>query len=258
MVTLPKDKLEQYLYEIRESLQHSKLTQKDLQSLVGKLSFAASVVPARPFLRRMIDKIYSVSKPNHFIKLTSEMKEDLKTWEHFLLNYNGVTYFRMLDMVPLSHFNMASDACLQGFGATFGRIWIQEKYPASWKQLYRDKKVGSTFLELYPVYVLVSIFGSQFTNLSVLHCTDNEGVVTIINKQSSSSKYIMKIVRPLVLQLINFNISLYAKHVPGKSHILCDTISRFQETPQLLKSHDLNPRPLKIPEKLIPSNFNLQ
>jgi hypothetical protein len=102
------------------------------------------------------------------------------------------------------------------------------------------------------------MFGSQLTNLSVLHCTDNEGLIPIINKQSTSSKFIMKIVRQLVLKLIHFNISLYAKHVPGKTHILCDRISRFQETPQLLQEYNMNPRPLKIPRDLIPSNFKLQ
>jgi hypothetical protein len=152
---------------------------------------------------------------------------------------------------------MSSDACILGFGAVFGSIWIQERYPQHWKDLYHQKEIGSTFLELYPVYVLISVFGSRLSNLSVLHCTDNEGVVSIINKQSSSSKLIMKIVRPLVLQLIRFNISLYAKHVPGKTHILCDTISRFQETADLLQEHKMNQTPAKIPMELIPANFKI-
>jgi len=258
LVTLPTEKLEPYLVEVQESLQHSKLTQLQMQSLVGKLSFASSVVPARPFLRRLIDKIYTVKKPHHLIRLTSSMKEDLETWQQFLKNYNGVTYFRMLTILPLDHLEMASDASILGFGAIFKSHWMQARYPPAWKQLYHEKKIGSSFIELYPIYVLICMFGQRLTNLSVLHSTDNEGLVPIINKQSSSSKFIMKIIRPLVLKLIQYNISLYAKHVPGKAHILCDRISRFQETPQLLLEHNMNPQRLEIPTDLNPTNFNLQ
>jgi len=52
---LPQEKLLFYTEEIRSILHKSYITKRDMQSIIGKLSFAASIVPGRPFLRRLID-----------------------------------------------------------------------------------------------------------------------------------------------------------------------------------------------------------
>lgn len=255
---LPLDKLRSYTQEVLHALRRKKLTQTELQSLVGKLSFAASVVPARPFLRRLIDKIHSVSRPYHFVKITSEMRQDLRTWLEFLHNYNGVTYFRHLQVLPQHHLFMSADACALGYGACFMDHWVQDVFPTHWIQLFRDREIGITLLELYPIYVLISMFGPVVRNQAVLFRSDNEGVVQIINKQSSPNPYIMKIVRPLVLSLIHSNISLRSEHIPGVNNQLCDLISRFQVTEDLLRSHSMRLNPTPIPRHLQAQNFLLK
>jgi hypothetical protein len=255
--SLPTEKLVTYTEHLTRCLGRKSITQKELQSLVGKLSFAAAVVPARAFLSRLIGKIYTVSDPRAHINITDPMREDMRTWRRFLKNYNGVTYFRMSRILPSNHLNMASDASLQGYGATFGAHWLQDSYPPHWRKLYASNIIGSTFLEMYPLYVLISLFGHNISNRSVLYKTDNQGVVDIINKQSSSSNHIMSIVRPLVLLLIYHNISLHAQHVPGVTHILCDKISRFQVTPKLLIDHGMDQHPTLVPHRLRSSNFKM-
>ena len=100
--SLPSGKTESYIEDIQTYLTRRKLTQTELQSVVGKLNFAAAVVPARPFLYRLIQKIYSVKKPHHKIWLTVEMKEDLRTWLQFLKEYNGVTLYKQQMIEPFS------------------------------------------------------------------------------------------------------------------------------------------------------------
>ena len=80
---LPNDKLTAYTEHLRQALTHNKITRKNLESLVGKLSYAASVVPARPFLRRLIDAIHTVRKPYHFIRLSQSIRADMHTWLQF-------------------------------------------------------------------------------------------------------------------------------------------------------------------------------
>ena len=63
LAQVPEEKVQIYSTDIAEHIQNGRLTQKQLQSLVGKLNFASSVVPARAFLRRLIDKVFSVKKP---------------------------------------------------------------------------------------------------------------------------------------------------------------------------------------------------
>jgi hypothetical protein len=113
---LPLDKIEHYTADIQNIVQHTKIKKRLLESLIGKLNFACSVVPARPFLRRLINLLSSVKKPYHYIRLNKEAKEDLKTWLKFLSTYNGVTYFRALQIADSTTIHMVSDASKKGFG----------------------------------------------------------------------------------------------------------------------------------------------
>jgi hypothetical protein len=87
---LPCDKLQKCVEFISEFLRRKKVTLRKIQSLVGLLNFACSVVtPGRAFLRRLIDLTHSVRFSHHLIKLNSEAKEDLNVWLSFLSTFNG-------------------------------------------------------------------------------------------------------------------------------------------------------------------------
>jgi hypothetical protein len=87
---LPRDKLQKCVEFISEFLRRKKVTLRKIQSLVGLLNFACSVVtPGRAFLRRLIDLTHSVRFSHHLIKLNSEAKEDLNVWLSFLSTFNG-------------------------------------------------------------------------------------------------------------------------------------------------------------------------
>ena len=58
-----------------------KVTLKELQSLLGLLNFACSVVvPGLAFLRRMIDLTKGAKRPHQHIRLTREVKHDIAVW----------------------------------------------------------------------------------------------------------------------------------------------------------------------------------
>ena len=248
---LPLAKLQEYSTEVRATSLRSKIRRKELESLVGKLNFAASVVPARPFLRRLIDLIHTVDKPYHYIRITQCVKQDLLTWLDFLMHYNGITYFRSLNKADPETMHMVSDASKLGFGACFGSKWLQAEYPASWQEHH------ITILELYPIFVLINIFGGLMKNSTILFHCDNSAVTAIINKQSSKDRTAMTIVRPLVLFLVQHNICLRSKHIPGVLNVLSDKISRFQVTPSLLRDHGMDAVQTPIPRHLLPINYIL-
>ena len=173
----------------------------------------------------------------------------METWLKFLQEYNGVTYFRSLKTIPSTAINLSSDACKRGLGACYGSKWIQCEYPLDWQDLHIST------LEFYPLFILISMFGQLMKNSNVLFLCDNEAVVEIVQKQSTKDTNNMRIMRALVLKLITFNINLSAKHVPGKYNVLCDRISRFQVTPQLLAEHNMDSKATSIPSYLLPKNF---
>ena len=211
---LPQDKLRAYATAVTNTTARKHLRRSELESLVGKLSFAASVVPARAFLRRLIDLVHAVKKPFHYVRITRETHHDLLTWSSFLSNYNGVTFFRSAKATISTALNMASDASKLGLGACFGSRWIQAPYPATWQHLH------ITILELYPIYLMIAIFGHKIANSTIHFLCDNSSVTKIINEQSSKNKIAMKIVQPLVLLLIQHNIDLHCQHIADRLNIL--------------------------------------
>src|SRR5690348_16343024 len=67
------------LLQLLASLSSKSLVRrKDLESLVGKLSFAAQVLPgARPFMRHMLDAVHSCSKRSTPIRIEKCFREDI-------------------------------------------------------------------------------------------------------------------------------------------------------------------------------------
>lgn len=69
-IRLPQDKLTQLKLEIQKFKAKRSATLKELQSLIGMLNFACSVVPpGRTFLRRLIDLTIGLKKPYHHRRL---------------------------------------------------------------------------------------------------------------------------------------------------------------------------------------------
>lgn len=85
--------------------------------------------------------------------------------------------------------------------------------------------------------------------------TDNEALVSVINKQTSTDVHVLKMVRFMVLRCLQHNILFKAKHIPGKKNSQADYLSRLQ-VERFLESHpNAHRNPSQIPEQLLPRNF---
>jgi hypothetical protein len=102
-----------------------------LYVFLGLLNFACQVVaPGRAFSRRLIKATCKVTKPHHRIRVSQEMREDLKVWISFLSDNNGITV--MLDNVWTSNetmclFTDSADGRYKRFGIYFQLL----RYPNS-------------------------------------------------------------------------------------------------------------------------------
>ena len=58
--------------------------------MTGLLNFACTgVVPGRAFLHHLVDLTIDICHPHFLIRLTQEVKEDLKVWQQFVSGFNG-------------------------------------------------------------------------------------------------------------------------------------------------------------------------
>ena len=75
---LPHDKLEKCRNMLQDFLKRRKVSLREMQSLIGLLSFTCSVVlPGRTFLRRMINVTVGIRRPTYLIRLKRDVKEIL-------------------------------------------------------------------------------------------------------------------------------------------------------------------------------------
>ena len=220
-----------------------------LQSINGLLNFACRVIASgRAFLRRLIDLTQQGNSPHHFIKLTRETKEDLRTWLAFLKLHNGVTIFPEAAWTEDHVLKLYTDPASQhGFGEVLGQSWFLGEWPDSWKTQ------NIALLELYPIVVAMHIWGHVLTSKRVLLHTDNQALVPIINKRTCKDTQIMKLVRSLMLATMRSHIIIKAVHVPGQSNALADALSGLQVD----RFHSLAPNAEQWPVK-IPANLLLQ
>lgn len=239
---LPKDKIVKITEALLSFRKRKKVTLRELQSLIGLLNFACSVVlPGRPFLRRLIDLTKGVIKPFHHIRLNKESRLDIEAWLQFICNFNGKSMF--LDQIwdSSKKLNLYTDAAGSlGFGAVYETNWFYGKFP----QEFQEQNI--TFKELFPIVLAVSVWGNMFANKCVVFHSDNQAVVHIINSQTSKDKDIMKLVRKLVVFCMKFNIFMKAVHIEGLKNVLPDLLSRFQIEKFRQKAKHMNQFPTNI------------
>lgn len=249
--SLPIEKLQRYSKNIIDALELDTLTLTRVKSIIGTLQHSSAVVrPGRPFLRRLYNLTTNLNN-SRIIRLDNGAKEDLQMWLKFLSLYNGKTLIRDEPFTDSSTAHFYTDSSGLGFGGTFGSSWIQGKWPAEWH------KMDITFFEFYPILVLVCIFAHKMSNARIMFHCDNQACVDIINSQTTKHNHVLPLLRRLVLTLLSHNIDFKARHIAGKLNKICDSISRFQDTPQFRRQYGLQPDCTRIPPHLEPSNYKL-
>ena len=245
VMRLPHEQIVDLRNKLVVCLNSNKITLRNLLSLIGTLNFACQViVPGRAFCRRLIDATCHLRKPHHKTRVTEDMKDDIRIWLSFLDKYNGTTVILDRFWLYNDHLQLFSDSAggkEKGFGVYFNGKWAQASWSQSWIQT--GIMTDITFMELFPVVVAVSIWGSHLANKRILFRIDNQAVVTIINKKSSKSSGVMSLVRKLVFVCLDFNILLKAQHIPGRLSLVADSLSRgeSQKFRRLCPKADANP-----------------
>ena len=243
IIKIPKDKVDKLLEKISMIESKKRCVLREVQQLLGLMNYVSRACPpARAYTRRIIDSIKGGRQPWHYVNITRAFKEDLQVWKIFLKEFNGDVFWlpsEYEDTYELATYSDASGSI--GFGATFKTHWVQGR----WKQtVVLDPKYNIEFQELLPIVLSCEVWGSEMANKRLLFHCDNQPVVDIINKKSSSDPEVMVLVRRLVLICLKSNIMFRAKHVPGKAlNQINDSLSRFhmQKFRSLMPEADQHP-----------------
>ena len=220
---LSSDKLDTIRAKLFAFAGRKRASKKQLQSLIGVLNWAASVVRGgRVFLRRLIDATCGLRCDVHRVRLGTEALADIKWWAAFMASFNGRSV--ILDDRPLSA--VYTDACVEGGGGHWGQNWFYVNWKLDWPAttpLHINEK------EILSVVLAAHLWGHQWANKRVLVFSDNMTVLAGINRGTSRNKTVMLAIRYLFWQAARLNFHLRVLHIPGRNNKRADAISRLHE-----------------------------
>jgi len=133
-----------------------------------------------------------------------------------------------------------------GCGAfTAGGEWFQLEWPDAWRE------VNITVKELLPVVLAMAIWGRKWKGKTVKCRCDNAAVVAIVNSGSSKDEKAMHLMRSAFFFLAQYDIRVWAEHIPGVENRSADALSRNDSDSFLLQNPDAQPRPEVLPPALV-------
>ena len=241
-VSLPQEKLDRIASLIHKWLDRRSCTKSELESLIGQLQHASTVVkPGRSFLRRMIILAKARRNPSHYIRLNQSFRADLMWWHMFLRDWNGTSLMSALGRTEPT-FTLASDASGSwGCGAFFRSHWFQ----LPWTPAARSFSIA--FQELVPILIAGMLWGGKWANCQVRALCDNQAVVAVIRARYCRDDNLMHLLRCLFFVEAKHSFTIVPEHIPGKHNDLADRLSRNRISPSQLQDLSLDPQPETIP-----------
>jgi hypothetical protein len=206
-----------------------RVTKQQLQSLVGRLNFAARVVRgARLFLRRLFNAISTLKHPRHKLRLRGAVKADIVWWHCFLQDFNGVAAF--MDNTPIT--TVYSDACLRAGGAFYNgdffyTVW-EEDYP-------EIADLCINYKETMIAVLAIMRWGHLFQNKYVFLYSDNQCAVSVLSKCSCKNNVLMKYMRDMFWVSSKYNFVVKVFYMQGCLQTIPDAISRLHESNGLIR-----------------------
>lgn len=210
-VSLPKEKMDRLLNEIKFFVNKSRASKHQVQRLCGILAHCAKVVKGgRTFSQRVINVLKDWPSGRKRIRLSTEFKYDIFWWQEFASTFNGKNLMIKFNYEQGPSF--FTDSCLSGYGLWHDRDWQAGYYDvmitldlsnleqshSHWKNVHIEDDSPSpniNVLELIPVWLSLLRYSHSWRDLHVLCRTDNRNVQYMINKGCSRNKLCMAILR---------------------------------------------------------------
>jgi hypothetical protein len=229
-VSLPADKHRAWtgdLLDIR-SRAGRRVTAKELESTIGRLSHAAYVVPnSRHFLGRLY-RASERASAHGSVKLNPAQWDDLGLWLAFLdAAHRGVSINRLVARWPTRIVRV--DACPQGIGGYGLQSGIAWRLQLDADLVGRGSLNSLEFLAALVGVWVETKFGPGFEANDVLLCQgDSSSAAGWLSKSSFGDECPLKlaIARSMAKFLNEHSIPHYSQWFPGKENSVADVLSR--------------------------------
>ena len=168
------------------------------------------------------------------VPVSMEAKRDINWFLKLIPLYNGVTFF---DQRSIDH-SIELDASLQAMGARWGSQVYALEIPLGYMNLQ------IVHLEMLNILAALRVWQNSWRNSKVAIACDNLAVVQVLNSGITRDLTLSAIARNIQLQIAIMNVNLKITHIPGKSNVIANLLSRWASSfnaqatlHQLLPSH---------------------
>ena len=163
--------------------------------------------------------------------LYSPQRSDLKWWQRFLEEWNGVSMIAMSGGTELHLYSDASGSFV--CGAWQNNRWFQFAWPADY--------AGQ---ELVPIVMACVLWGEAWRNQQIVaHCA----IVEVVNAGYCKDPALMQLLRCLFFVTAYFELAMRAVHVPGHLNSWADAISRNNAGLFLSQATEASRTPSPVP-----------
>ena len=242
-VYLPPDKCAAYSENIIEILERSKrnskrIDKKSLESLNGRLRFAARHIWCGEAYCRALEAAINRTKDGGYTRLNKRIKADLRWWLKALNKLgNGISFKYILYPRESCNYTIWTDAYVDGGEAGIGGYNCDGQYfqhHFNLKQIFGDAKPPDiNWFEMLAVVVAAHLWGDKYFEDSVHIWSDNAAVVGQISKRSAPFKRpdIKSLIDLLCFDSVEREYHFFIDHIKGEDNKVADALSRFFKQP---------------------------
>lgn len=229
-LSLTEEKMREIIYELQQWVNRTSCTLRQMQSLVGKLNFAAGVVRSgRIYMSRLINTLRNKeANTKGKIELSPENLNDVQWWLEHIKLYNGIPIeSKMVAQkweAPGSVWNTDSSATgLGGWSVKTGKFFHYTLEPH-----FRELDINS--LECLALMLCVRKWAKENQGKRILINCDNQTTVTIVNSGASRNKFLQACLRELHHLCALNSTEIRTVWIKTADNSIADALSRWDQS----------------------------
>lgn len=204
-----------------------KASKKELQSLIGKMSWAAKCAKAvRPALRSIIRLQSGLKKASHRIRIPKAIKQDLSYFCIWCARFNGVTFIPRTQPVATVYTDASSTA---------GAAYHQGDFAyMAWSADLPKINAASIYVkELCAVLLAVLRWSNLWSHKSIHLFTDNKATAFALSSGRTKCPIANEVLRDILWLLAINNVTMTVSYITSKDNYIADALSRMDSTAYL-------------------------
>ena len=169
----------------------------------------------------MLEFLRAVEDKGH-TKLTLEAKRDINWFVKFLPTFNGTTFFTVDQLM-----------CPWNWTPVYRALGPDGVYTITIPIAYKNFNI--VHQEMVNILAAIRVWGNQWKHQKVSIACNNEAVVQVLSSGKTRDLTLAAIARNIQFQVALYDIDLKVRHIPGKTNVIADLLSRWALVSQPLK-----------------------